>query len=210
MKIEVKNVSKKFKDVEIIKPFSYTFESGRIYGLCGRNGSGKSVFLKLLAGYYVPSEGEILYDGVNLNAKLEFPKNLRALIESPSFFPDMTGYENLKMLADIQGKIGKEEILDALTKVNLILEKDKKFSKYSLGMKQKLGIAQAIMENPEVLLLDEPFNGLENDSVIKIINLLKDYAKEGKLILISTHIKEDLEKLSDVILFFDDGKINEK
>ena len=107
MKIEVKNVSKKFKDVEIIKPFSYTFESGRIYGLCGRNGSGKSVFLKLLAGYYVPSEGEILYDGVNLNAKLEFPKNLRALIESPSFFPDMTGYENLKMLADIQGKIGK-------------------------------------------------------------------------------------------------------
>ena len=121
MKIEVKNVSKKFKDVEIIKPFSYTFESGRIYGLCGRNGSGKSVFLKLLAGYYVPSEGEILYDGVNLNAKLEFPKNLRALIESPSFFPDMTGYENLKMLADIQGKIGKEEILDALTKVNLII-----------------------------------------------------------------------------------------
>lgn len=210
MKIEVKNVSKKFKDVEIIKPFSYTFEPGRIYGLCGRNGSGKSVFLKLLAGYYVPSEGEILYDGVNLNAKLEFPKNLRALIESPSFFPDMTGYENLKMLADIQGKIGKEEILDALTKVNLISEKDKKFSKYSLGMKQKLGIAQAIMENPEVLLLDEPFNGLENDSVVKIINLLKDYAKEGKLILISTHIKEDLEKLSDVILFFDDGKINEK
>ena len=209
MKIEVKNVSKKFKNVEIIKPFSYTFEPGRIYGLCGRNGSGKSVFLKLLAGYYVPSEGEILYDGVNLNAKLEFPKNLRALIESPSFFPDMTGYENLKMLADIQGKIGKEGILDALTKVNLILEKDKKFSKYSLGMKQKLGIAQAIMENPEVLLLDEPFNGIEEVTVTKLIEYFKTIKKD-KIIIFSSHIREDLDNLTDKGYICENGNLNEK
>lgn len=210
MTIEFKNVTKKFKDIIILNNINLTFESGNIYGLFGRNGSGKSVFLKLLCGFYTPSEGEILYNGENLNKKLEFPPNTRALIEKPNFFPDLTGFENLKFLAEIQNKITDKEINDILEFLGLEKEKNKKYSKYSLGMKQKLGIAQVLMENPDVIVLDEPFNGVENVTVLKIIDYLKEEAKKGKLIFISTHIMEDLEKLTDKIYYFDDGAINEK
>ncbi len=210
MTIEFKNVTKKFKDITILKDINLVFESGNIYGLFGRNGSGKSVFLKLLCGFYTPSEGEILYNGENLNKKLEFPPNTRALIEKPNFFPDLTGFENLKFLAEIQNKITDKEINDTLEFLGLDNEKNKKYSKYSLGMKQKLGIAQVLMENPDVIVLDEPFNGVENVTVLKIIDYLKEEAKKGKLIFISTHIMEDLEKLTDKIYYFDDGAINEK
>lgn len=210
MTIEFKNVTKKFKDITILKDINLVFESGNIYGLFGRNGSGKSVFLKLLCGFYTPSEGEILYNGENLNKKLEFPPNTRALIEKPNFFPDLTGFENLKFLAEIQNKITDKEINDTLDFLGLDNEKNKKYSKYSLGMKQKLGIAQVLMENPDVIVLDEPFNGVENVTVLKIIDYLKEEAKKGKLIFISTHIMEDLEKLTDKIYYFDDGAINEK
>ena len=210
MKIEVKNLSKSFKDISIINNINIKFESGNIYGLYGRNGSGKSVFLKLLCGFYRPTEGEILYDGINLDGNLKFPQNLRALIEKPSFFPELTGYENLKLLAQIQNKISDKEILESLETVNLIQEKDKKFSKYSLGMKQKLGIAQAIMENPDIIILDEPFNGVEQVSVEKIINYLKNEKMKNKIIIFCTHIKEDLDKLADKIYYFDNGCIYDK
>ena len=210
MTIEFKNVTKKFKDIIILNNINLTFESGNIYGLFGRNGSGKSVFLKLLCGFYTPSEGEILYNGENLNKKLEFPPNTRALIEKPNFFPDLTGFENLKFLAEIQNKITDKEINDILEFLGLEKDKNKRYSKYSLGMKQKLGIAQVLMENPDVIVLDEPFNGVENVTVLKIIDYLKEEAKKGKLIFISTHIMEDLEKLTDKIYYFDNGAINEK
>lgn len=210
MTIEFKNVTKKFKDIIILNNINLTFESGNIYGLFGRNGSGKSVFLKLLCGFYTPSEGEILYNGENLNKKLEFPPNTRALIEKPNFFPDLTGFENLKFLAEIQNKITDKEINDILEFLGLEKDKNKKYSKYSLGMKQKLGIAQVLMENPDVIVLDEPFNGVENVTVLKIIDYLKKETKKGKLIFISTHIMEDLEKLTDKIYYFDNGAINEK
>lgn len=209
MKIEMKNVDKRFKKNSILSNVNVTFESGNIYGLYGRNGSGKSVFLKLLCGFYIPSNGEILYDGVNLNAKNEFPKDLRALIEKPSFFPDLTGFQNLKLLADITNKITDDDIIDALEIVNLVSEKDKKYSKYSLGMKQKLGIAQVIMENPQVMILDEPFNGIESKTVETLIEWLKSKQNENKIIIVSTHIKDDLEKLTSKILFFDNGFIKE-
>lgn len=208
MKIEFKNVSKSFKKVEILKNINLEFDSGNIYGIYGRNGSGKSVFLKMLAGFMIPTSGEILYDGENLNLKNEFPKDLRALIESPSFFPDLSGFDNLKLLSKIQNKIGDEEILNALDIVNLIEEKDKKYSKYSLGMKQKLGIAQAIMENPKILILDEPFNGIEEKTVKKIINYLNEIKKD-KIILISSHIIEDLNALTKTIYYFDNKEIHE-
>ena len=134
-----------------------------------------------------------------------FVPNLRALIEKPSFFPDLTGFENLKLLAQIQNKITEKETLSALEIVNLIDEKDKKYSEYSLGMKQKLGIAQVIMEDPKVMLLDEPFNGIEEESVQKISDYLLKQKKKGKIIIISTHIKEDLKKLADQIYYFDNG-----
>lgn len=210
MKIEIKNVYKSFKNNEVLNNINITLETGKIYGLYGRNGSGKSVLLKLICGFYIPSSGEILYDEENLNLKKEFPKNLRALIEKPSFFPELTGFENLKMLARIQNKISDADIINALEIVNLKDEMNKKYSKYSLGMKQKLGIAQAIMENPDILVLDEPFNGIEQRTVEKLINYLNSI-KNNKLIIVSTHIKDDLEKLSDSVFIVDDGKIyNEK
>ena len=210
MKIELKHVCKAFKKIEVIKDINLTLESGKIYGLYGRNESGKSVLLKMISGFYIPTSGEILYDGVNLNTKLEFPKDLRALIEGPSFFPDLSGYENLKMLAKIQHKIGEEEIIEALEIVNLKDEMKKKYGKYSLGMKQKLGIAQAIMEHPKILILDEPFNGVEQKTVDKLIDYLKELKKQDCLIIISTHIKEDLKRLADIIYIMDDGKLHEE
>ena len=161
MKIELKNVSKKYKDVTVLSDINVVFESGKIYGFIGRNGSGKSVLLKMICSFYTPTTGEILFDGENIIKEKKFPPSTRALIEKPNFIPDLTGYENLELLASIQNKIGKEEILKSLDDVNLIAEKDKKYSKYSLGMKQKLGIAQVIMEDPKIMILDEPFNGIE-------------------------------------------------
>ena len=209
MKIEIKNVSKKFKNNLVLDKVNLTFTTGHIYGLKGRNGSGKSVFLKILAGLYTPSEGEVLFDNKKFNPKKEYPPNMRALIENPTFFANMTGYENLKLLAKIQGKISNKEILEALELVNLISEKDKKYNKYSLGMKQKLGIAQVFMENPEILILDEVFNGLEENTVLKLKDYLKEIKKE-KIIIITSHQKEDLEFLCDKIYFFDNGVVKDE
>lgn len=210
MKIQLINVTKRFKENEVLKNINLTFESGKIYGLCGRNGSGKSVLMKLICGFYVPTSGEILYDGINLNTKLEFPEDMRALIEKPSFFPDLTGFENLKILAKIQNKINDEEIYEALKIVNLYDEKDKKYHKYSLGMKQKLGIAQVIMEKPKIMIFDEPFNGIEEKTVNELIEYLKQIVKNGTTVILSTHIKEDLNKLTKNIIYIDNGMINEK
>lgn len=207
MKIELKNVTKVFDNVEIIKDVSVIFEGGNIYGLHGRNGSGKSVLMKLICGLYEPTKGEILYNDINLNAKGLYPESLRASIEKPSFYPDLTGFENLKELAKIQNKITDEDILKSLEIVNLTTEKEKKYSKYSLGMKQKLAIAQAIMEHPNILILDEPFNGIEDNSIEKIINYLKEEAASGKLIIFSTHIKDDLNSLATVIYHLDNGTL---
>ena len=209
MKIELKNITKEFDKVEVIKNISLEFETGKIYGLYGRNGSGKSVLMKLICGFLIPTKGKVLINGKDFNAKNEYPDNLRAVIEKPSFFPELTGFENLKLLAKIQNKINDEEIIKALDLVNLIDEKDKKYSKYSLGMKQKLSIAQAIMEDPSILILDEPFNGIEEKSVEKITKFLKEEAKNGKTIIFSTHIKEDLENLADIIYKIDNGTIYE-
>ncbi len=210
MKIDVINLSKKFKNISVLNNINLTMESGNIYGLYGKNGSGKSVFLKLICGFYFPTTGKILFDGKELNKELDYPPSLRALIEKPSFFPDLTGLENLKLLADIQNKISNDDIKRALEIVNLSEDKDKKYSKYSLGMKQKLGIAQVIMEDVEIIILDEPFNGIEDETVTKIMEYLKKERDKGKIIIISSHIKEDLLFLSNKIFYFDNGTIYEK
>ena len=210
MKIELKNVSKKYKDVTVLSDINVVFESGKIYGFIGRNGSGKSVLLKMICSFYTPTTGEILFDGENIIKEKKFPPSTRALIEKPNFIPDLTGYENLELLASIQNKIGKEEILKSLDDVNLIAEKDKKYSKYSLGMKQKLGIAQVIMEDPKIMILDEPFNGIEEKTADKLRELLKSEAKKEKIIIIASHIKEDIENLCDVIYKFDEGKMEKQ
>lgn len=210
MKINVIDLSKKFKNISVLNNINLTMESGNIYGLYGKNGSGKSVFLKLICGFYFPTTGKILFDGKELNKELDYPPSLRALIEKPSFFPDLTGLENLKLLADIQNKISNDDIKRALEIVNLSEDKDKKYSKYSLGMKQKLGIAQVIMEDVEIIILDEPFNGIEDETVTKIMEYLKKERDKGKIIIISSHIKEDLLFLTNKIFYFDNGTIYEK
>lgn len=206
MKIEIKNVTKKFKENIVLDNVNMTLESGKIYGFIGRNGSGKSVLLKMICAFYEPTSGEILFDGENVIKNKSFPKNTRAIIEEPNFLPDLTGFENLLLLADIQKIIGKKEIEETLKLVNLYEDKDKKYSKYSLGMKQKLGLAEVFMENPEVIILDEPFNGIEDKTAIKLREFLKEEKKKGKLIIIATHIKEDIEELVDEIYKFDVGK----
>ena len=207
MKVSFKNVEKRFKENIVLKDITLDFEEGKIYGLAGRNGSGKSVLLKMICGLYLPTKGEITWNQKKLNMKKEFPENMGALIEKPNFLTNLSGMENLILLSKIQNKITEKDILKSLDIVNLLNEKDKKYSKYSLGMKQKLGIAQAIMEDPEFLILDEPFNGIEKDTVDKIKKYLKKLKQNHKTIIISSHIKEDLEELCDEILYFDAGNI---
>lgn len=205
MKLEIKNLSKKFKDVYVLKDINLTFESGKIYGFTGRNGSGKSVLLKIICGFYTPSTGEVLLDNYNYILNNDFPKSTRCLIEKPNFLPDLTGYENLKLLALIENKIGDKEIMDTIEKLNLKEEINKKYSKYSLGTKQKLGIAQVLMEDPELIVLDEPLNGIENDTAKEVRKILNEEKKKDKIIIVASHIKEDIDTLADIVYNIDNG-----
>lgn len=207
MKIEVKNLTKKFKKVTVVDNVNITFESGKIYGIIGPNGSGKSVFLKMLCAFYIPTDGCILQDGFDYIKANSFPKDTRALIDGPNFIPNLTGYENLRLLASIQNKISDNDIFKTLKKCFLFEEKDKKYGEYSLGMKQKLGIAQVIMENPQVMILDEAFNGIDEKSVKKFKKILREMIKEDKIIIITSHIKDDIKELADETYMFESGKL---
>lgn len=211
MKIELKNISKSFKKEKVLDDISYTFNEKRIYGIVGANGSGKSVLLKVLAGLYKASNGEVLFDGENYQQEKIFPHFIGAAIEYPGFINDLTGWENLLLLAGIKKFIGKEEINEILEVVGLSKDKDKKYGTYSLGMRQKLSLAQALMEKPLIILLDEPFNGIDRASVKKIKEYLVLQKEEDKaLIIITTHIKDDLEDLVDEKLYLEDGKLYEE
>lgn len=207
MKLEVKNLTKKFKKVTVVDNVNITFESGKIYGIIGPNGSGKSVFLKMLCAFYIPTDGCILQDGFDYIKANSFPKDTRALIDGPNFIPNLTGYENLRLLASIQNKISDNDIFKTLKKCFLFEEKDKKYGEYSLGMKQKLGIAQVIMENPQVMILDEAFNGIDEKSVKKFKKILREMIKEDKIIIITSHIKDDIKELADETYMFESGKL---
>lgn len=210
MKIEIKKINKSFKNNKILTDVNMTFESGKIYGLVGKNGSGKSVLLKILCGFYSMDSGKIYLDEQDIFAKYDYLPNARCLIERPDFLPNLSGFKNLSLLASIQNKIKNEDIIDTLKKVNLYNEKDKKFSDYSLGMKQKLGIAQVLMENPKIIILDEPFNGIDTESIIKIRNILLDLKKEDRIIIIATHNQDDLDLLTDTIYYFENGNVKEE
>lgn len=210
MKIKLVDISKKFKDVTILENINVEFKPGKIYGLVGRNGAGKSVLLKIICGFYNPTSGQVLFNDKCINLEKEFAPSTRALIERPNFLPDATGYQNLHLLASIQGNIGEKEIIDTLEKINLLTEKDKKYSKYSLGMKQKLGIAQVLMEDPEVEILDEPFNGIDDESKEMITKVLLEEKKKGKTIILATHMKEDLNNLCDVVFKIENYTLKEE
>lgn len=204
MKIKIENLTKEFKDSLILNDINLEFQEGKVYGLVGPNGSGKSVLLKIICAFYMPTKGKVLIDGVNYNDGNNFPPNLRALIDKPSFIPDLSGFENLKLLANIQNLINDDDIINTLKIVNLYEEKDKKFYKYSMGMKQKLGIASVLMEKPKIMILDEPFNGIDDESKSKLFEYLAKI-KKNKIIIISSHIVEEIQKVCDEVYYFENG-----
>lgn len=203
--IEVQNVVKRFRDQVVLKNVSISFEKGRIHGIVGRNGSGKTVLFKCICGLMHPEEGVIRVNGKRVGRDVDMPEDIGAIIEAPGFLPNYSGYKNLRFLANIRRKIGKEEILNVLKTVGLDPESHKHVGKYSLGMRQRLGIAQAIMEDPEILILDEPMNGLDNAGVQDIRALLLELKAQGKTILLASHNHEDIAALCDTVHEMDGG-----
>lgn len=203
--IEVQNVVKRFRDQVVLKNVSISFEKGKIHGIVGRNGSGKTVLFKCICGLMHPEEGVILVNGKRVGRDVDMPEDIGAIIEAPGFLPNYSGYKNLRFLANIRRKIGKEEILNVLKTVGLDPESRKHVGKYSLGMRQRLGIAQAIMEDPEILILDEPMNGLDNAGVQDIRVLLLELKAQGKTILLASHNHEDIAALCDTVHEMDGG-----
>ena len=176
--IEVKNVYKSFGKEQVLKNISLSIPPGSIYGVVGNNGSGKTVLMKCICGFMKCDRGSILVNGKQIGKEIDFPDHLGVIIETPGFIPNLNGYKNLKILASLKGRIGRKEIRETLRKVGLDPDMKKPVIKYSLGMRQRLGIAQAIMENPKVLVLDEPFNGLDRHGVVEMRMLLKELKAE--------------------------------
>ncbi|MEH7383716.1 ATP-binding cassette domain-containing protein [Bacillus sp. JJ1533] len=197
--IEFKQVSKSYKGLVLFENTNLSIEEGKIYGLIGPNGSGKSVLFKMMCGFIFPDQGSVTVRGEELGKKNRFPQNFGVIIDRPGYLGNKTGFENLKYLAMIKNQISDEQIKETMIKVGLQPTAKQKVKNYSLGMKQKLALAQAIMEDQEVLLLDEPFNALDIDSVENIRKLLLSLKKEGKTIVLTSHNQEDIDILCDHI-----------
>lgn len=203
--IILKNIELKLKKTCVFQNLNFSCKQGEIIGITGANGSGKSVLFKLIAGLYSPSYGEVLINGENIVPERKIPANLGALIEEPGFINYYSGFKNLQYLASIRGVVGNQEINDTLKIVGLYEQKDQKVKTYSLGMRKKLGIAQAIMENPSVLLLDEPMNALDKSSVENMRTLFRKLSSEkGTTILIASHSEEDIRILCDKVYAIED------
>lgn len=203
--IILKNIELKLKKTCVFQNLNFSCKQGEIIGITGANGSGKSVLFKLIAGLYSPSYGEVLINGENIVPERKIPANLGALIEEPGFINYYSGFKNLQYLASIRGVVGDQEINDTLKIVGLYEQKDQKVKTYSLGMRKKLGIAQAIMENPSILLLDEPMNALDKSSVENMRTLFRKLSSEkGTTILIASHSEEDIRILCDKVYAIED------
>ena len=207
MLIEINNLSKEIGNELILKDINMRMESGHVYGIKGKNGSGKTMLMRAICGLIFPTHGSIMIDGKELGKDLSFPESVGALLENPGFINEYSGVKNLKTLAAIQNKVGYEEICEALVKVGLDPSDNKKFKKYSLGMKQKLGIAGAIFENPELIILDEPTNALDEKSIVSFKEIIKELKARHALVIISCHDTEDLQALSDTIFTMENGSI---
>lgn len=205
MAIIVQNVSKDFGQERVLKNVSRKFEAGRIHGIVGNNGSGKTVLMKCICGFLFPTEGQVIVNGLRVGIDTDFPLSLGIIIETPGFLPNLTGVKNLEILASLNKKIGLEEITESIRRVGLDPHMKKPVSKYSLGMRQRLGIAQAIMEDPTLLILDEPFNGLDKTGVAQMRQLIKGLKAEGKTILLASHNQGDIDELCDTVCEMDAG-----
>lgn len=203
--IKIESVSLVIKKTEILKNINIEFEKGKIHGLIGRNGSGKTMLMKCICGFVKPTSGTVFVDGKQIGKDCDFPDNVGIIIETPGFIPYYSGYKNLKLLADLNKKIGSDKIKETMKQVGLDPNMKRHVKKYSLGMRQRLGLAQAIMENPDLLILDEPMNGLDKDGVADMRKYLLDLKEQGKTILIASHSSEDIEILCDTVCEMDKG-----
>lgn len=205
--IKLKNISKTIHKTPVLRDISLTFRSGAIYGLKGKNGCGKTMLMRAVCGLLVPDSGTVSINGRVLMKDMEFPESLGALIENPAFLPQYTGYKNLCMLASLRRGVGKEDAAEAMRRVLLEPEDRRVYRKYSLGMKQKLGIANAIMGEPDIIILDEPVNALDEGSVEQVKKVLVNLREQEHLIIIACHDREELEYLSDEIIEMKDGAV---
>ncbi len=205
--IEVKNLSLQIDKHQILQDVTVSFEQGQIHGLVGRNGSGKTMLMKCICGFVRQTEGTVLVQNRQVGKEIDFPDNMGIIIETPGFLPQYSGMRNLKLLAALNHRIGTEQIRTAMRNVGLDPDLKRKVRKYSLGMRQRLGLAQAIMEDPEILILDEPFNGLDKEGVGEMRTYLLDLRRLGKTILIASHSTEDIAILCDTVHEMDHGKI---
>jgi ABC-2 type transport system ATP-binding protein len=207
MMISLEQVSLTIGKNEILHEVTAQMEQGHIHGIVGRNGSGKTMLMKCICGFIRPSSGKITVAGRQVGKDVDFPPEMGLLIETPGFVPYYSGRKNLKLLAAMNRRCTEEDVENALQSVGLTGAENKRVSKYSLGMRQRLGIAQAIMEDPELLILDEPFNGLDEEGVADIRQLLLELREQGKTILLSSHNKEDIEILCDQVFHMEHGRL---
>ncbi len=210
MYIKITDVNKTIKKAPILRDINLEFTGGKVYGLRGKNGSGKTMLMRAICGLITPDSGIIDINGKILGKDISFPESIGVLIENPAFIGNYTGFKNLKVLASIQNRIGDEQIRKALEDIGLDTDDKRTYRKYSLGMKQKLGIAAAVMENPDIIILDEPINALDDVSVEKVHDILEEQKKRGAVIIIACHDKEELDQLSDEIIEISDGRIINK
>lgn len=207
--VEITHVTKRFGEDEVLKEVNMALKAGKVYGIVGNNGSGKTVLMKCICGFLPVTTGSIRVFGKEIGKDCDFPPGLGVIIETPGFLTHLTGRKNLEILAGLNRRITKADIRLTLRKVGLNPDMKKPVGKYSLGMRQRLGIAQAIMENPDLLILDEPFNGLDRHGVEEIRKLLLELKKEGKTILLASHNEEDIRILCDRVYLMDGGKISD-
>lgn len=207
MEIVLDQVSKEIKHINILQNVNLHLSGGHIYGLRGVNGSGKTMLLRVICGLIRPTSGTVTINGMILGRDMEFPTSVGMMIENPAFLNEFTAEENLEMLSSLKKVVGKKEIQDMLERVGLKQHLTKKYKKYSLGMKQRLGIAAAMFENPQIILLDEPTNALDVDGIAMVVDLLKDYRNQDRIIVVASHEKEFLEQVADTIFEVQSGEV---
>ena len=208
--IQLQNVTKRITENTVLDNVSYTFKSGFVYGLYGQNGSGKTMLLRAISGLINLDSGSIFIDGEKLHDKIEFPPETGIVIENMELLPECSAKRNLQMLAKIKNIADEKDIIFSLERVGLDPDSEKKVKKFSLGMKQRLNIAQAIFENQKIILLDEPTNALDEEAVQLIYKIIREEKSRGATIIVATHHKEDLKEVCDVILKIAEGKIVEE
>jgi ABC-2 type transport system ATP-binding protein len=203
--IHIEHVSKNFGPELVLRDVCHDFEEGKIHGIVGNNGSGKTVLMKCLCGFLLPTQGRVFVHKKQVGKDVDFPDSLGLIIETPGFLPGLTGKKNLKLLASLRGRMKEADVCNAIVRVGLDPDMKKPVSKYSLGMRQRLGIAQAIMENPSLFILDEPFNGLDKQGVADMRNLILGLRSQGKTILLASHNAQDIDVLCDTVCEMDSG-----